>query len=270
MRKIVILLILSLAATAQATVRCQGTTRQSIDVQSGQSFTLPVVPVPGVLDYDVARSVDWTINNTETWSLGGVVATSRVRETTGAPLIQERLYNTAPDFSYSTYYVVTATNAFDNTFHPCAQDFLVNVSADPVLSRDAVRAVVPVAGSLRGANNSTYRTRLTLDNPWSERISGRVVFHPSGRAGSAGDPSVQYSIDSKGVTTWDDVVAAMSATGLGSLDILPDRAAVGIYVMPRVRVQVVSVSPGGGSFGADVPAVTMTSAQYGAVWTNFS
>ena len=270
MRKIVILLILWLAATAEATVRCQATARQSIDVESGQSFTLPVAPVPGVLDYEIARAVDWTINNSETWSLGGVVATSRVRETTGAPVIQERLYNTAPDFSYSTYYVVTATNAFDNTFRPCAQDFLVNVRPDPVLSRDAVRAVVPVAGSLRGANNSSYRTRLTLENPWSEAISGRVVFHPSGRAGSAGDPVLPYSIDSKALMSWDDVVAAMSATGLGSLDILPDRASVGIYPMPKVRAQVVSLSPGGGSFGTDVPAVAMSSPQYGAVWTDFS
>src|SRR5687768_579643 len=94
MRKIVILLIMCLAATAEATVRCQATALQSIDVESGQSFTLPVAPVPGVLDYEIARSVEWTINHSETWSLGGSVATSRVRATTGAPVIQERLYNT--------------------------------------------------------------------------------------------------------------------------------------------------------------------------------
>jgi len=270
MRKILILLIVWLAATAEATVRCPATSFQSIDVGSGQSFTLPVAPVPGVLDYEIARSVDWTINPSETWSLGGSVATSRVRATTGAPVIQERLYNTAPDFPYSAYYVVTAINSFDNTFQPCAQDFLVNVNPDSVLSRDAVRAVIPAVGSLRGANNSTYRTRLTLENPWSEAISGRVVFHPSGQAGSASDPVLAYSINSKAVMSWDDVVAAMSATGLGSLDIVPDRSLFGFYPMPKVRAQVVSLSSGGGSFGTDVPAIEMDSPQYGAVWTDSS
>jgi hypothetical protein len=268
MRKIVVLLIMGLAATAEATVRCPATVLQSIDVESGQRFALPVAPVPGVLDYEIARSVHWTINNSETWSLGGSIVTSRVRATTGAPVIQERLYSTAPDFPYSAYYVVTAINSFDNAFQPCAQDFLVNVRPDPVLSRDALRAVVPVAGSLRGANNSTYRTRLTLENPWSDAIGGRVIFHPSGQAGSANDPVLQYSINSKAVVSWDDVVAAMSATGLGSLDIVPDRDSFGSFLMPKVRAQVVSLSPGGGSFGTDVPAIAMSSPQYGAVWTD--
>lgn len=270
MRKIVILLILLLAATAEATVRCPATTIRSIDVASGQSFTLPVAQVPGALDYEVRRAVEWTMNPNETWNIGGPVPTNRRRSDTGVPEIRERLYNTTPGFPYSIYYVVTATNEYDNTFQPCAQDFLVNVSSDPLLSRDASRAVVPAVGSLKGANNSTYRTRLTLQNPWSGAISGRVVFHPSGQAGSAGDPFLPYSIDSKAVTSWDDVVAAMSATGLGSLDIVPDRDSFGNYPMPEVRAQVVSLSPGGGSFGTDVPAIEIDSPQYGAVWTDSS
>jgi hypothetical protein len=268
MRKAAFILIVFIAARAEATVRCAGTNMQRITVDSGQSFTLPVNPIAGVLDYEVARAVDWTLNDTETWSLGGTIRTSRVRETSGAPPdIRETLYNTG-DFSYGVLYVVTATNAFDNQFKPCAQDYLVEVKPDPVLARDAQRAVVAVAGSLRGANNSVYKTRVSMHNPWDVSINGQVVFHPSGSSGSANDPKLSYSIASGATRSWDDIVAAAGGTGLGSLDIVPELVQSGSRPMPQVRVQVISVAANGGAFGTDVPAVAMTSEEFGAVWVN--
>jgi len=66
------------------------------------------------------------------------------------------------------------------------------------------------------------------------------------------------------------LLLVLAVTGLGSLDIVPDRDSFGSFLMPKVRAQVVSLSPGGGSFGTDVPAIAMSSPQYGAVWTDFS
>lgn len=267
MKRFAVMALLMIGVRAEATVRCSGTAMQSLTVASGQTFTLPVAAVPGVLDYQVDAAARWTINPHETWTLHGNVTHDSVRDTTGAPTISQTLYNTAADAPYASYYVVTATN-LDNTFVPCAQDFLVSVTPDPVLSRDSLRAVIPAAGSLRGANNSTYRTRVTLYNPWTDSISGRIVFHPTGQSASANDSSMTYSIASKSSQTWEDIVAAASSSGLGSLDIVPDRVTSGVLPMPDIRAQIVSVASNGGTLGTDIPSIAMSSPQYGAVWTD--
>lgn len=128
---------------------------------------------------------------------------------------------------------------------------------------------MPVAGSVKGAFNSSFRTRLVLENRWngdSDVITGRIVFHRTGATASPDDPSINYSIPPNLAVIYDDIMATLNAGGVGTLDILPDAGGSGIYPSPAIRAQIVSLAPDGGVYGADLPAVSMTGSYYGAVW----
>ncbi|HEY1249764.1 MAG TPA: hypothetical protein VGH97_01160 [Thermoanaerobaculia bacterium] len=85
---------------------------------------------------------------------------------------------------------------------------------------DEVVGWLPVAGSLAGNFGSFFKTSLKILNPNFMPISGRVVFHPAGAAESPSDPFVTYSLASGQSFSWDDVVAAIGQSGLGSLDVV--------------------------------------------------
>jgi hypothetical protein len=55
----------------------------------------------------------------------------------------------------------------DGSRTSCEQDFLFHIQPDAALVRNATRIVVPVAGSVRGAFNSVFKTRLLLENRWT-------------------------------------------------------------------------------------------------------
>jgi hypothetical protein len=78
---------------------------------------------------------------------------------------------------------------------------------------------LPVVGSVRGAFDSNFRTSLRILNAGSSPQSGRLVFHPVGQPESAADPSMGYSLAPGQSFAWNDVVAAMGLSGLGSLDV---------------------------------------------------
>jgi hypothetical protein len=79
---------------------------------------------------------------------------------------------------------------------------------------------IPVVGSVAGGFGSFFRTSLTLSNPRPLEIRGKLVFHPSGASGSSTDPSLDYVIPANGTLNYADILASMSQTGLGSLDVL--------------------------------------------------
>ena len=85
---------------------------------------------------------------------------------------------------------------------------------------ETLGAIVPGVGSVHGASGSNFKTALQLTNPAQADIRGHLVFHPMGRSASASDPSLAYSIPALGTVALDDVVAALGATGLGSLDVM--------------------------------------------------
>ncbi|MGH9459364.1 MAG: hypothetical protein ACRD2J_17140 [Thermoanaerobaculia bacterium] len=111
----------------------------------------------------------------------------------------------------------------------------------------AVRGVLVVAGSTPGAFDSHFKTALQLHNRGTTAAHGMLVFHPNGRAASAGDPFVAYGIDPRETLHFDDVVAAMGATGLGSIDIIPSAGPV-----PAVMARAFDDRPEGTS-GATIP-----------------
>lgn len=150
-------------------------------------------------------------------------------------------------------YLVIATDQPDGNF-VCMGRLTGVVQANPALAPITNRKIVPVAGSTPGVNGSQFRTSLTLHHV--PLVKGRVYFRPAGTVASASDPFISYDFGDNGTEPsrihYDDVVAAMGATGIGSLEIVPDptsRPAV-----PEIEVRVYNVTPGG-TFGSRVPAV---------------
>jgi hypothetical protein len=110
--------------------------------------------------------------------------------------------------------------------------------------------IVPVAGSVTGANGETFRTALRLRG----HGPGRIYFRGSSHFGDERDPSVAYfmhtSDEGNATVYFDDVMAAIGVSGLGSLDIVPDRPEFTFIAETYVYHQ----TPGG-RFGSDVPFV---------------
>jgi hypothetical protein len=81
------------------------------------------------------------------------------------------------------------------------------------------RRIFPVVGSTAGTNGAFFRTSVQLHNPGSAPMAGRIVFHPSGVAGSDIDPSLSYSLAPGQTQSIADLLPAMGVSGLGSADI---------------------------------------------------
>lgn len=152
-------------------------------------------------------------------------------------------------------YLVLATNSKDGEIVCIGRQAAV-VQANPLLAGLTNRKIVPIAGSTRGVNGSDFKTALTLHQV--ALTKGRVYFRPAGTVASDADPFITYNFGDNGTEPlrihYDDVVAAMGATGIGSLEIVPDptsRPAV-----PEIEVRVYNVTPSG-TFGSRVPAVWM-------------
>jgi photosystem II stability/assembly factor-like uncharacterized protein len=81
------------------------------------------------------------------------------------------------------------------------------------------RRILPVVGSTPGANGTFFRTTVQLHNPGNAAMTGRIVFHPSGVAGSATDAALSYSLTPGQTQSIADLLPAMGMSGLGSADI---------------------------------------------------
>jgi hypothetical protein len=111
---------------------------------------------------------------------------------------------------------------------------LVALYAASALGIEVVARVIPVVGSTPGNFGSFFRTGLQLRNGGGSDLTGRFVFHPSGRAAQASDPSLAFSLESDETVSWSDVVDAMGITGLGTLDMMLPPASSSPVVVSRV------------------------------------
>jgi hypothetical protein len=91
----------------------------------------------------------------------------------------------------------------------------------PVTAPDLTQ-LLPVVGSAPGNFGSFFRTAVQLHNPNANSVAGRLVFHPQGQAPSSGDPSMTYSLVPGETKFYSDILPAMNASGLGTLDLLPN------------------------------------------------
>lgn len=151
-------------------------------------------------------------------------------------------------------YIITAeitggTQAVAST-DACLATLDVTLEPDAEFRRLTRRAVIPIAGSTAGALGGRFRTALELRGVGTMR--GRVVFHPANRAASDGDPSLPYSFNASPLVAWDDVVASMGQSGIGSIDIIPDEGTAD--VVPQVVARLYNDTPLG-TFGTQVAAV---------------
>jgi len=81
-------------------------------------------------------------------------------------------------------------------------------------------ATLPAVASAPGGFGAFFRTALTLSNPSTFELRGKLVMRLNGQAGSDTDPSLDFVIPANGTLNYADVVEAMGQSGLGSLDIL--------------------------------------------------
>jgi len=127
---------------------------------------------------------------------------------------------------------------------------------DKTLAQISHKRVVLLAGSVRGANGSDFRTSLRLGNITGTK--GRIYFRPVGTTPSAADPSIRYEFGNDSAAPdlyWPDVMAAMGATGIGTLEIIPDtRPEWDVIPVPNTNAHIYNVTPQG-TFGSRVPAI---------------
>ena len=114
-----------------------------------------------------------------------------------------------------------------------------------------VRAgIVTGAGSVHGAANSNFKTGMQLVNPGLADIQGRLAFHPIGHSASPADPSLPYAVHAQQSISFPDVVDALGATGLGSIDVIADKS-----YSPLVVTHVFNDAGAAGTAGFTEPAV---------------
>lgn len=98
--------------------------------------------------------------------------------------------------------------------------FEESISAQASGQAEVYAGTILGAGSIHGASGSNFKTSVQLFNPGGAEIRGRLVFHPIGVAGSSNDPSVSYDLAPNGIAHYDDLVASIGTSGLGSVDVL--------------------------------------------------
>jgi hypothetical protein len=81
-------------------------------------------------------------------------------------------------------------------------------------------STLPAVASTPGGFGSFFRTSLTLANPTTTEIRGKLLFRAAGRAGTDSDPTTDFIIPANGTLNYADIVATMGQSGLGSLDVL--------------------------------------------------
>jgi hypothetical protein len=199
--------------------------------------------VPGVQQYEVQESLD-DFQTSRNFFINDTSFPVQHRASSNASIS----YIVSATIKPSVQSVVPSTEG-------CVERLVVDIPADPQFRALTRKAVVPLVGSIAGAFGGRFKTSLKLtSNAPAER--GRLVFHPVGLVASVSDPSMPYAfgLDSGiGATLqFDDVVAAMGQSGVGSLDIIPDDDAPA--AVPTVDVRLYNDSPEG-TFGTSEPAV---------------
>jgi hypothetical protein len=199
--------------------------RVSGKLTSPQEYTLSWEPVPGAVFY--------TIEERHSADPRGL-KTTRIIDTSATSI--DIKHESINDVTYEYSVKVIGGN--------CSMSAFVKTFGDPELRRAVRRGIVPVVGSARGANGSLFKTFLRLEGP---NLKGRLFFHPAGRPASDDDPSLPYDLTHTQELVWDDVVAALGQSGIGSLSIVPNEGEAA--ELPRATVRLYNVAENG-IFGA--------------------
>lgn len=110
---------------------------------------------------------------------------------------------------------------------------------------------VAVVGSTPGQFGSFFKTSVQLSNPGSSASFGRLVFHPAGVIGVPTNPSLSFTLAPGQTVSYPDVVAAMTQTGLGSLDVYVTQGTP----IPNVVARIFDDAGASGTLGFTAPFV---------------
>jgi hypothetical protein len=219
---------------------CLPLTATSTVVPGVGGYRLSWQPVPGATNYEVQASSDGFQHTTTLLNLPAGSTGVTVTELTT---------------SFATYsFRVTASNPANASDVPCSGTFSSIFGAGQALHDRVDRLVFPVVGSTRGLNNASFKTSLRL-GPAPASTVGKIVFHPAGVAGSDDDPSIPYRLERGQTLQFDDIVASIGQSGIGSLDVVQSFP----YVVPvtsvfPAEVRLFNEGPGG-TYGAFEAAV---------------
>lgn len=118
----------------------------------------------------------------------------------------------------------------------CTATIDVQLLPDAELRSLTRRIVFPLVGSTPGAFGGRFKTYLKLTGSYPMQ-KGRIVFHQAGRAASDSDPSIPYELKALGETReFDDIVATMGQSGIGSLDLIPDEGSEPVVPLAEARL----------------------------------
>ncbi len=128
----------------------------------------------------------------------------------------------------------------------CTEAMTTIMPVDAELRRMTRKGILPIVGSATGAFGGQFKTSIRLTATTGQQ-SGRIVFHPAGSVASDSDPSVRYGFNGVGDSLfYEDVVAQLGRTGIGTIDIVPDENAS--QILPEVEARLFNDTPIG-TFG---------------------
>lgn len=195
--------------------------------------------IAGVEQYRVLESLD-------------EFATARGTNTRGTTHVVNRRASKATRISYQvTAEFAVGTRALAvPSIDTCTARITIELPQDDSFRAMTRMAVLPIVGSTPGALGGRFKTSLTLRGV---SLKGKLVFHPAGREASPNDPSMPYALGNDAQPIhFEDVVAAMGQSGLGSIDIIPDANADGR--VPRIEARLYNETTNG-TYGTFANAV---------------
>jgi hypothetical protein len=221
---------------------------------TAQTFRLSWPAVTGATQYEIQSSSDGFVNTKSLRVFDAGTSSVTISQKTSEPFI---IYS----------YRVIASNPSNPFDVQCIGTTTTRFSAF-ALAPLVRKTVIPVAGSTRGLNNADFKTSLRI-GPATSSHGGKIVFHPAGQPGSENDPSITYRLENGGFVQYDDIVAAIGQSGIGSIDIIstfpPVSAYPGLEMLP-VEVRVFNQTPTG-TFGGFESAVQGADAFRPADWS---
>jgi hypothetical protein len=123
----------------------------------------------------------------------------------------------------------TFADITSGTFTNMTLDHGLTLDARAVATSNDIAGILTAAAAAQGVG-AFFRTAVQLANPEDGTMTGKLVFHPQGVSAAAGDKSLTYSIGPHGTYSQNDLVTAMGATGLGSVDLITATGGVPLVI----------------------------------------
>lgn len=236
-------IVLAVSADAACTLNLQKS-----DLGSGRRWELSWDKVPGATGYILESPRTDPDTGTVT------IRKRSVSPEEGARVTTEVSVTTSENLTVP--YRVVATGVAD-----CSGTIEVTYVSSVQFERITRKSVIPLVGSAPGANGSLFKTSLLLRGT-ARNQKGILIFHPANVPARDSDPVLTYSLANTSSTIkYDDVVAAFGATGLGSIEIVPDFSSEDGWRVPYAEVRLYNVASNGtyGTLEAQTQAIDFLS-----------